>query len=439
LLVVDGDGMPHLPLTCFYAEMQEGFSDGTARTYLNVLLPYFTYITTDSWRQHRQDHWDSEPEAVHASVRDYLLHKLRCKVRRQGFHEVVMLTVDSPSTIRVFLAALKHFYHVARGANWYPYAHPLIDPVAHVVQEIDREERADGKHRPRMPQVSGVEAPQLRHPSENYFRLVEQEWVPHPIDDPHLHLHLLRGFERAHLCLRDRIVVRIAYESGARIREILRLTVGDWRARGCNQEATTFSKGSRGRRVKFLRFSPETAKMLRQYLNTERQAYDPQHRRLEHLSDTDPLFLSTRGVAYDYEAFKPHWYALCKVVGLDLNIHGLRHWYTTQAMRTLCETATTPGELERGKEALIRYMAWRDPATLDAYEHHFQARQHATLQDQLHIRLAAQDAAYISQHQDVPPQASPSLPPAANKQGMGDSTENGWGRLLALGGGALHE
>jgi hypothetical protein len=112
LLIVDGCGMPHLPLTYFYSEMQEGFSDGTARTYLNVLLPYFTYVATDSWRQHR---WDSEPEAVRASVRDYLLHKLHCKVRHQSLHEMVTLTVHSPSSVRVFLAALKHFYHLHVG------------------------------------------------------------------------------------------------------------------------------------------------------------------------------------------------------------------------------------------------------------------------------------------------------------------------------------
>jgi integrase len=41
-----------------------------------------------------------------------------------------------------------------------------------------------------------------------------------------------KGFQLVQLSLRDQIVVRMAYESGARIREILRLTVGDWRKRG---------------------------------------------------------------------------------------------------------------------------------------------------------------------------------------------------------------
>ena len=135
-----------------------------------------------------------------------------------------------------------------------------------------------------------------------------------------------------------------------------------------------------------LRFSAETTKMLRQYLNTDRCHLDPTHRRLEHLSDADPLFLSVRHRAYDYEAFKPHWYALCKAVQIDLNIHGLRHWYVSQAMREICETAKSAGEVERGKENLVRYMAWRSPDTLKAYEHHFQAQQHIKLQDQLHQR-----------------------------------------------------
>src|SRR5260370_8388625 len=99
-----------MALTWFLREMQEGFSEGTARTYLTVLLPYFTYLTTDHWRQHREDRWDSEPEAVRASVRDYLLHKLPCKVGRQSLHEVVLLTVHSPSPLRPFLPTPKHSY-----------------------------------------------------------------------------------------------------------------------------------------------------------------------------------------------------------------------------------------------------------------------------------------------------------------------------------------
>lgn len=42
LLVIDGDGRPYLPLTQFYHDTQQALSDGTSKTYLHTLLPYFT-------------------------------------------------------------------------------------------------------------------------------------------------------------------------------------------------------------------------------------------------------------------------------------------------------------------------------------------------------------------------------------------------------------
>lgn len=133
LVIVDGDGRPHLPLTRFYYETQQVLSDGATKTYLNALLPYFTYLATDEWRQHREDQWDGDPEVVRQSVRDYLVHQLRCKVRHHNTHEVVFLTVQSPSTTRIFLSALKQFYSVVCRAKWYHYEHPLTDSVTQIM------------------------------------------------------------------------------------------------------------------------------------------------------------------------------------------------------------------------------------------------------------------------------------------------------------------
>jgi len=117
-IVVDVDGKPHQALTVFYHEVSQGLADGTARTYLNSLLPYFSYLATDHWRLHRQDRWDSQPEAVRESVRDYLVEHLHCKAQPKETYQLVWLTVKSPSTVRVFLSALKQFYHVARRLGW---------------------------------------------------------------------------------------------------------------------------------------------------------------------------------------------------------------------------------------------------------------------------------------------------------------------------------
>jgi hypothetical protein len=78
-----------------------------------------------------------------------------------------------------FLCALKQFYHLARRKEWYPYPHPLTDPTANLLQEIEAEERRVAEQRPRMPQRSGVEEPRHRFLSDNYFKLVHETWQPH--------------------------------------------------------------------------------------------------------------------------------------------------------------------------------------------------------------------------------------------------------------------
>ncbi len=139
LIVVDGSGLTHLPLTQFYQLTQQFLADGTTRTYLQTLLPYFTYLTADVWRCQRGDQWDSKPEAVRES-RDYLIHHLHCKARPHDTYELVLLTGRSPSTVRIFLSALKQFYTIARRSGWYPYAHPLINSSLLLLQEVVAED-----------------------------------------------------------------------------------------------------------------------------------------------------------------------------------------------------------------------------------------------------------------------------------------------------------
>jgi integrase len=256
LVVVDGVGKPHLPLTIFYHKFRQQRSDGTARTYLNNILPFFSYLTTDAWRLRRGDRWNSPPCDVLEAVRDYLVERLKCKVQPKDTYAFVGLTEYSPPTVRLFLAALKQFYFIMNSEGKYAYTNPLLDMASQLIRELERD-KPEAHHR--APQRSGVEEPFTQFPSENFFRVAHEEWEVHPAEDPDLGKKLIGGFAEAGFSLRDQIVVRMALETGGRIREILRLTVGDWRARGCNQEVKAFSKGSRGRRVKTLRFSSTTA------------------------------------------------------------------------------------------------------------------------------------------------------------------------------------
>jgi integrase len=430
-IVVNGQGHPHLALTRLYQQLRQELSDGSAHTYLQALLPYFSFLEADPWRKQRQDRWDSPPESIRESVRDYLLKQLHCKVRRYGMYEVVKLSAQSPSTVRVFLSALKRFYASAIFTDEYPYVHPLTNPVVHLLEEVDQDETETRRSRPKMPPESGIEEPESKRASDNYFRLVDDKWVPEPIDDPTLHLRLITGFESARVLRRDQIIVRMAYEAGARISELLSLTVGDWRKRGVKQEATACNKGSHGRRVKIIRFSMETAKLLLSYVNEDRIRFDLHHRTLAQLSDEEPLFLSARRKPYGYDAFLPHWERLCRTIGVDLNIHGLRHWHVCQMMRLIHEIAETPGEVERRKEEMVRYMAWRSPETLRAYEHYFQAIHHAQMQDALHQQLDKKLKDYMEaarkKRRKTPGQGKPLAETTAH------NLEDGWGSLLQFG------
>ena len=433
-LVVDEIGLPHLALTEFFAQLQQHYSEQTPLAYLHMLLPYFTYLATDAWRQERGDQWDSPPEAVREAVRDYLLERLGCKVQRHETYETVKLTAHSPSTVKLFLAALKQFYTFVRRVNWYPHPHPLLDPSASRLSELRRQAGHIPPGRPPMPQVSGGSAPtKFRRAPENYYQLPHEDWVPESLDDPHLLQKLRQHASKTGLCLRDVLIITLAAETGARISEILSLTIGDWRARGGRTEVNAQNKGSRHRRSKYLVFTPETAKLLKRYVNGERCVLDPLHCRLEQLTDTAPLFLSTRRRPYSYSAFYARWQHLCRQAHLSLTIHTLRHWNVTEAIRFLYETAKTEVEIQAGKEDLVRYMAWRSPETLNAYNHYFQARRHvAQVLRPLQKRMAGVPAPI-----DPPPQrkrATRKRPPEEQPlRAHTPKDRQGWGILPRLG------
>ncbi|HYU76287.1 MAG TPA: hypothetical protein VEL31_26750, partial [Ktedonobacteraceae bacterium] len=89
--------------------------------------------------------------------------------------------------------------------------------------------------------------------------------------------------------------------------------------------------------VKFLRFSAETAKLLRRYFDGERQMLDPSHHTLnEYLAlakskvvdlHTIPLFLSQQRTPLSAKTYREHsWNPACREAGIEADIHQSRHW-----------------------------------------------------------------------------------------------------------------
>ncbi len=218
------------------------------------------------------------------------------------------------------------------------------------------------------------------------------EWVEASLDDPNLLHRLLYAAGWARLPLRDQLIVRIACESGAIIRDILRLTIGDWRASGCQLEIRIHQQVRRRQGVGMLRFHPDTASLLHDYINRERREYDPESRELVQLAETDPLFLATGGRVYGYEAFVPQWETLCQAAGISLPLHGLRHWFVIRALRQIEERTHDPVKQQRGKAALIKYMGWQSPKTLRAYEIEYHAEKAIRVFEEFRDELLANDS-----------------------------------------------
>jgi len=251
-----------------------------------------------------------------------------------------------------------------------------------------------------LPDISGVEKPRHKQRlSDSYFKLEGETWIPQVIDDPTLPGKLLAGGRKIGWHLREECVSRILFESGCRVSEAVGLTLGDWIARGMLQEANAFSKGSHGARIKFLRFSNDTAKLLRRYVDEERRQYDLDGHTLAdyvrlakcHQVDTNtvPLFLSTRGTPLSTKTFRENfWNPACMAASIEVDIHQTRHWYITMTVRQIYETARTEVEVKRRLRELIEYIKWKQGwQTMEAYEHYFDATRHADIQDAIYQKM----------------------------------------------------
>jgi hypothetical protein len=160
----------HFPLTVFAAEAVRRSSASTARVYLNAVIPFFEWLERDESQGGTHRSWDDPSEVIRQEVGDYLVERLKCKVREHhaGF-QLVSLTDGAQTTVRVFLSALKLFYRVMRAQDLYRHANALVDGLSAVLAEVE-DRIAGGDSLPRMPEVSGVVHPRKQRLSDSYFK-----------------------------------------------------------------------------------------------------------------------------------------------------------------------------------------------------------------------------------------------------------------------------
>ncbi|MCY9588263.1 tyrosine-type recombinase/integrase, partial [Paenibacillus alvei] len=384
MIVFDKNKKPFMPLTQFYHHQIKRVSETSALTYLTVLERFFHWLENKSNYQKRRVKWSDEPDMIRAATEEYLQTQMNCKVRSKSNYQLVHVTSKSPQTINQFLCAIKSFYRTMIYLKLYSSSNPYINQnyslrIAHGFRE----------NKPRLPQLAGTEIPiqSYRKDTNSYFKLINEKWSPSIIDDIHLPYLIYQAGARAGWKLRDEVIIRLLFETGARVSEILGLTIGDYRKRVGKYEMATFNKGSEKKRTKFIRFTPDTLKLLIRYVNGDRKKHCRTILKFNTLPDEAPIFVNVNGDQYKYHAFYLQWNNILNYGGLKLNPHKTRHWFVTNMIRSTYEVSDNESEIIRKKKELVQYMKWRSEDTLLVYEHFFNENNVRDLQDRLFIKM----------------------------------------------------
>jgi hypothetical protein len=310
-VIVDSAGSPLSHLTEWYRLRKQPGGDGTRRTYLNFLLPFFAYVLK------KQAAWNEEPEHIRSLVKAFLRDEVACRVApdRDAEGYSMQLSGASPlaqSSLRVLCAALRDFYVVMADAGLYAYSNPM------------RSELLSAWKREHLKQVRNAGAPEhagirgetqeesWKHPTAYFRQKRGLPWKPALALEPELALQRVRdaiaSMIRQARTQRDRVILMLLDYTGARLSEILGLTAGGYRKDKHPCRAKVTDKGSCGREEKTIYFTPAIERALIQYVRTERARHDPHRRkRIDQLTDNEPLFLTRRGRAYQRGSFYYHW------------------------------------------------------------------------------------------------------------------------------------
>ena len=388
--VVRDDGLPDVRLTRFAIELLKSLSPSSVPIYMRELIACFDWAESDAIVLRNRWTLLGPPTEARNVLREYLTVAAKCKLTsrpdRVGLKVTyVCQTSETGINIRILLAALRRFYDHLIACEGHGHPNPLLqEDMARVASELRNGYRQAVRAiegRDPMPAASGVDPPAGIRLSANYFRCVDREWIPRTIDDPDFPQLVYNAGKEYGWGLGEICVVRILFESGARISEVLDLTAADWSVSQFMNQFVERNKGSFGIRSKRLVVSSVTARLCRRYFDdpTEgRRAHDRQDLTLKDLAKLDPadlgkirVFLTSRGTPMNSRLFRHgHWTPALRAAGIHASPHLARHWFVTNALRMIERTSKDENEIIRRKAELVQYIGWRTAERiLKAYEH----------------------------------------------------------------------
>lgn len=418
LLIVDATGLPVFFVCEWYRRQKELDPGRTADTYLDMALPWAGFLLRRGYR------WNDPPDRVRAYLVEFLREDVKCLVGPDVKREEslqVETTGDSPlskSSLGVLLAALTNLYDTLIRSGYYAYPHPLrSEKMMALKREHIRQVKNAGA-----PEHAGIRGESWSEtnrafPTNTFRQRRGKVWEPQVVlepDEVQKRMGETIDFMVQHATFqRDQVILLLLRQTGARLSEVLEMTVGGYRHARHAGRALVKNKGSRGREEKTIYFTTTLDRLLSQYIRTERARFDPQGRkRLEELDDTDPLFLTRTGKPYTRSAFYYHWKKLFEPAQqqwkpearIEYSPHDLRHLRVTRTVTKIRKEAKGDSAQEAALlEGFQHLMAWSSPATIVTYTKTMNKREaiKAILDDEERISQQEQDA--VTTQREAPP------------------------------------
>jgi hypothetical protein len=235
-LVFDCQQKLHLPLIVFAKDALSRLEPSSVQKYLIGALPWFAWLETDPWQVRAHHQWTDSPEVLRDVIREYLVSRLQCRIKDhpQG-GEFLETTEACVNPVRILLASLKLFYRVAITHGYYSHANPLSGAFTDLVEaaRVQVVQDTDGSIRPKMPDQSGVDAPSRAGRLTDSYFLLKDEWIPQVVTDTTLPQQILDGGrmlkeQGKDWGVREECLITLLFETGARVSELMALTLGDW-------------------------------------------------------------------------------------------------------------------------------------------------------------------------------------------------------------------
>ncbi len=387
IIFVNHQGHPVVPLTEWY-RLRKGLGpESTRNTYLTCLVPYLTFLDEQSCP------WNAPPERLRPLLIAFHRDRLGCQIHpgKDGEGIEIVPTRDTPlraSTLRVLRAALRDFYLVLKDAGLYAFANPLSSEV---LVALKREHTGTLANRG-APDHAGIRGEtweqSRRRPTAFIRHTKDQGWQPEvrrELADVREGMHHVLDalMDSCQVSLREKAILALLQNTGARLHEIVLMTVGGYRNEGIAGQAQVVNKGSMGREVKTIYFAHnlQVEQVLTAYLEVVRPLHDQYGRkRLAEVADQEALFLTERGTPYSMKAFYWHWYKhyepLLSICPVRFSPHDIRHLFITEFLMRLklaCQAGTDQFNEEDYLQAREAFgslvMGWRSVNTINIYDH----------------------------------------------------------------------